>query len=105
MFLSSSLYLQQFFFTLHTKFSTYVLTTRKKIFILQISNGMQWKILTHVAGHSEWKTDLFQSVQHTFLLMSTNMLGEILEPHFYFFKVYYTAFPLWKGPAVTHGTD
>lgn len=75
MFLSSSLYLQQFFFTLHTKFSTYVLTTRKKIFILQISNGMQWKILTHVAGHSEWKTDIFQSVQHTFFINEYQYVG------------------------------
>lgn len=105
MFQSSSFYLQQFFFTFHTKLSTYDLTTRKKIFLLQISNGMQWKILTHVAGHSEWTIDIFQSVQHIFLLMNSSMLGEILEPHLYFFKVYNIAFPLWKGPTVTHRTD
>lgn len=54
-FLSSSPYIQQFVITLHTKFFTNVLTTRKKNVLLHISSGVQWKILTHAAGHSEQK--------------------------------------------------
>lgn len=33
------------------------------------------------------------------------MLSKILDPLLYFFRVYNTAFALWKGPTVTQGKD